>query len=76
MLAPRKIKVEYSIQVRPIDSFNVVYKVTIKFIKNHLKPILPSLISREKMAYMEGRKRLDGIMVSLYVSHSLKYSKW
>jgi hypothetical protein len=44
-------------------------------IASRLKPILPLIIAKEKEGFIEGRKILDGIIVSHEDIHSLKVSK-
>lgn len=42
---------------------------------NHLKPILPKLVSPEQSRFVEGRKILDGIILTQEIIHSLKKTK-
>jgi len=44
-------------------------------IVNHLKPLLPNLISLEKTRFMEGRQILNGFGASKEIVHSLKARK-
>ena len=59
----------------PISLCNAIYKIISKVIVNRLKPLLPILISPEKIGYVQGRKILDGIILSNEVTHSLKIVK-
>jgi hypothetical protein len=59
----------------PISLCNVIYKIISKLIASRLKPILPLIISQEQGGFVEGRKILDGIIVSHEAIHSLKVSK-
>ena len=56
---------------RPIALCNVVYKIISKVIANRLKPLLPTLVSREQTGYVEGRKILNNIIQAHEVVHSL-----
>eukprot|EP00253_Pinus_taeda_P012913 PITA_12913 len=57
---------------QPIALCNVVYKIISKVIANRLKPLLPSLISKEQTGYVEGRQILNNIIQAHEVVHSLK----
>eukprot|EP00253_Pinus_taeda_P036120 PITA_36120 len=59
----------------PIALCNVVYKIISKVIANRLKPLLPSLVSEEKIGYVEGRQILNNIIQAHEVVHSLKTYK-
>ena len=62
---------------RPIALCNEILKVITKTIANILKPLLPSLIPMEQARYVEGRKILDGILLSHEIIHSLEtIKKW
>ena len=50
-------------------------KIITKTIDNKLKPLLPTLISKEKSGYVEGRKILDDIILSHEIIPSLKATK-
>lgn len=56
---------------KPIALCNVVYKIISKIIANRLKPLLPTLVSVEKMGYVEGRQILNNIIQAHEVVHSL-----
>jgi hypothetical protein len=74
-LIPKEENVVIPSKYRPIALCNVIYKIITKVIANRLKPLLPFLISPEKTGYVEGRKILDGIILSHEVIHSLKSTK-
>ena len=46
-----------------------------KVIANRLKPILSGLISPEQTGFVEGRKIIDGIILTHEMTHSLKQTK-
>ena len=54
---------------------NVIYNIILKVVTNPLKPLLPLLISLEKSGYEEGRKILDGIILSQEITHYLKITR-
>lgn len=56
----------------PIALCNVIYKIIATLMAKRLKPILSTIISLEQTRFVEGRKILDGIVVSQEVIHSLK----
>ena len=56
---------------RPITLCNVAYKIISKINANRLKPLLPTLISKEQTGYVEGRQILNNIIQSHEVVHSL-----
>ena len=60
---------------RPIALCNVIYKIISKVIVNHLKPLLPGLISPKKSGFVEGRQIMDGILVVHETNHSLKQTR-
>lgn len=60
---------------RPIALCNVIYKIIATLIAKRLKPLLDSLISPEQTGFVEGRKILDGLVVTQEVIHSLKMKK-
>ena len=60
---------------RPISLCNVILKIITKVIANHLKSLLPSLISSEQTGFVEGHQILDGIILAYEMIHSLKHTK-
>ena len=53
-LIPKEERVTHPKQYRPITLCNVIYKIITKVIVTHLKPILPFIISKEQLGYVEG----------------------
>ena len=60
---------------RPIALCNVISKMRTKAIANRLKPLLPTLVSKEQSGYVEGMQILDGFILSHEIIHSLKSNK-
>ena len=74
-LIPKVENVSTPNKFRPISLCNVLCKIVTKVIANHLKPLLPSLISLEQTGYVGGCQILDGIILAHEVIHSLKITK-
>ena len=74
-LIPKDRGVDSLEKFHPISLCNVILKIITKVIANHLKPLLPFLVSSEQMGFMEGRQILDGIILAHEMIHSLKKSK-
>lgn len=74
-LVPKKDKYVDHSGFQHIIMCNVIYKMMTKIIANHLKLILPWLISVEQIGVVEGHQSLDGIMISHETIHTLQSSK-
>ena len=59
----------------PIALYNVIFKLITKVLANKLKPLLPKLISKEKIGYVEGCQILDNIILTQELVHSLNRNK-
>ena len=59
----------------PISLCNVIYKIITKVIANILKPLIPDLISPEKLGFVEGQHLTYGIILVHEMLHSLKNKK-
>uniref|UniRef100_A0A803PV21 Reverse transcriptase n=1 Tax=Cannabis sativa TaxID=3483 RepID=A0A803PV21_CANSA len=72
VLVPKKKHPESMSDLRPISLCNVIYKVISKVLANRIKGILPSVISENQSAFLEGRLISDNIMISFEIMHYLK----
>eukprot|EP00253_Pinus_taeda_P009011 PITA_09011 len=74
-LIPKGDNLEDANGFRPIALCNVIYKIITSMMARRLKPLLDKLISAEQTGFVEGRKILDGLIVTQEVIHSLKVKK-
>eukprot|EP00253_Pinus_taeda_P030933 PITA_30933 len=74
-LFPKQEKAMTPDRFRPIALCNLVYKIISKVIANRLKPLLPTLVSKEKAGYVEGRQILNNVIQAHNVVYSLKSNK-
>lgn len=74
-LIPKTDHLEEPQGFRPITLYNVIYKIMATIMVNHLKPMLPRLISQEYTNFLKGRQIVDGILTAQEVIHSLKSQK-
>eukprot|EP00253_Pinus_taeda_P032627 PITA_32627 len=70
-IIPKQGNAQTPERYRPIGLCNVVYKIISKVMAKKLKPLMPSLVSREQSGYVEGRQILDNIIQAHEVVHSL-----
>ncbi|CAM8901772.1 unnamed protein product [Rhodiola kirilowii] len=72
VLVPKVKKVERMEELRPISLCNVVMKIVTKVLANRLKELLPSVISQNQSAFVEGRLITDNILIAHEVLHFIK----
>ena len=73
-LVPKETGANCPDKFRPIALCNLVYNIISKFIANHLKTLLPSLICPKQFGFVEGCQILDGVILVHEVLHSLQSS--
>jgi hypothetical protein len=62
-LIPKEERVTNLKNSRPIALCSVIYKIISKVISLRLKPILPFIISKEQLGYVEGREIMDSVIL-------------
>ena len=72
-LIPKEERVGKPCKIRPVALCNVIYKIISKVMVNHLKPLLPNLISPEQSGFVE--VDLGGVILVHKVIHSLKSTR-
>ena len=60
---------------KPTNLCNVVYKLISKTLANHLKVILPYIISENQSAFVANRFIIDNVLVAYEIMHYLKHKK-
>lgn len=57
---------------RPICLCTVTYKIITKLIANRLKAVLPDLIGRQQMSFVQGRHIIENMVVEQEVIHTMR----
>ena len=63
-LIPKQVGPETVSHYRPISLCNTIYKVISKIIVLRIRPLLPSLISPMQIAFLEGRRGTDNVIIA------------
>nr|XP_023927486.1 uncharacterized protein LOC112038880 [Quercus suber] len=71
-LIPKVKNPEKISEFRPISLCNVIYKLISKVLANHLKPLLPSIVSENQSAFQAGRVITDNILMAFENLHYMK----
>ena len=74
-LVPKTNNPQRMTEFRPISLCNVVYKLVSKTLANHLKAILPYIISKNQSAFTAGRLITDNVLVAYEIMHFLKHKR-
>ena len=74
-LVPKTNNPQRMTEFRPISLCNVVYKLVSKTLANHLKAILPYIISKNQSAFTTGRLITDNVLVAYEIMHFLKHKR-
>ena len=64
VLIPKQLGLETVGHFRPISLCNTVYKIVSKILVQRLRPLLPSLVSPMQVAFLEGRRSTDNVIIA------------
>ena len=71
-LIPKKYKLDTFSDYRPIDLYNLVYKLITKIVTNRIKPNLSKYISKQQFGFLDERNILEAIGIAQEGFHSIK----
>ncbi|KAL8125037.1 hypothetical protein AgCh_012638 [Apium graveolens] len=71
-LIPKVKQPQQMTELRPISLCNVLFRILSKVLANRLKICLPTLISPNQSAFIEGRLLTDNALIAFEVNHYIK----
>lgn len=71
-LIPKVKQPQHMKDLRPISLCNVLFRILSKVMANRLKQCLPSLISENQSAFIEGRLLTDNALIAFKINHYIR----
>lgn len=62
------------VDFRPINLYNIIYKIIVKIYSSKLSVILPNIISPNQVGFVKGRSITDNAIIGMGIMHHI-YSK-